>query len=98
MRVTTLLRRLLRVISLVVVAFRWEEGDLVVAARRPSTGAYLSARKEGIAVGTLRMLAVTGGVPADMLAATPDMPAAEVERLRAALLGFRPQRDIDAGR
>jgi transposase len=41
-RVTTLLRRLLRVISLVVVAFRWEEGDLVISVRpqwrRPRCG------------------------------------------------------------
>ena len=42
MRVTTLLRRLLSVISLVVVAFRFEEGDLVVSVRpqwrRPRCG------------------------------------------------------------
>ena len=42
MRVTTLLRRLLRVICLVVVAFRFEDGDLVVSVRpawrRPRCG------------------------------------------------------------
>jgi ABC-type phosphate/phosphonate transport system substrate-binding protein len=62
------------------------------------SGAYLSARNEGIPVGKLRLLAITGRVPQDTLAAAPDMPAAEVKRLREALLGFKPQRDIDAGR
>lgn len=62
------------------------------------SGAYMSGRKEGIPVGTLRLLAITGRVPQDLLAASPTMPAAEVERLRKTLLAFKPQRDIDAGR
>jgi phosphonate transport system substrate-binding protein len=61
------------------------------------SGAYLSARKEGVAVGRLRVMAITGRVPQDVVVATPDMPAAEVKRLRDALLGFEPHRDIDAG-
>ena len=61
------------------------------------SGAYLSARKEGIAVGKLRLLAVTGQVPQDTLVAGPDVPAADVKRVRDAVLSFSPQRDIDAG-
>jgi phosphonate transport system substrate-binding protein len=62
------------------------------------SGAYLAARKEGIAVGTLRLLAITGRVPQDTLAASPDLPRETAERLRQALLRFEPKRDIDAGR
>ncbi len=62
------------------------------------SGAYLTARQQGIAVGRLRVLAITGRVPQDALVASPNMPAAEVDALRSALLHFEPQRDIDAGR
>jgi serine/threonine-protein kinase len=62
------------------------------------SGAYLTARQQGIAVGRLRVLAVTGRVPQDALVAAPGMPEAEMKALRAALLRFEPQRDIDAGR
>lgn len=61
------------------------------------SGAYLSAREEGIAVGKLRLFAVTGRVPQDTLAASPELPDDVVARLRKALLGFDPERDIDAG-
>ncbi|MCC6521504.1 MAG: PhnD/SsuA/transferrin family substrate-binding protein [Polyangiaceae bacterium] len=62
------------------------------------SGAYLTASKDGIAVGRLRVMAITGHVPQDAMVAAPGLPAAEVKRLRDALLGFEPQRDIDAGR
>jgi phosphate/phosphite/phosphonate ABC transporter binding protein len=62
------------------------------------SGAYLTARKEGIAVGRMRVLAITGRVPQDAMVATPNMGAEDLGRLRAALLGFEPHRDIDAGR
>jgi len=62
------------------------------------SGAYLAARQQGIAVGRLRVLAITGRVPQDALVAAPDMPAEQVKALRSALLRFDPQRDIDAGR
>jgi len=62
------------------------------------SGAYLSAQKRGINVGTIRVLAITGHVPQDVLAATPSMPEAEAERLKAALLRFKPQLHIDAPR
>ena len=62
------------------------------------SGAFLTARQEGIAVGRLRVMAITGRVPQDALVAAPGMSAEDVQRLRAALLGFEPNRDIDAGR
>ncbi len=62
------------------------------------SGAYLTARQQGIAVGRLRVLAITGRVPQDALVAAPGMPEGEMKALRAALLRFDPQRDIDAGR
>jgi phosphonate transport system substrate-binding protein len=62
------------------------------------SGAFLSARKDGIAVGQLRILAITGRVPQDTLVASPNLPAEVVAKLRDALLGFEPKRDVDAGR
>jgi serine/threonine-protein kinase len=62
------------------------------------SGAFLSARKEGIPVGRMRVLAVTGRVPQDVLAAAPTVPDDEVKRLRDALIGFEPQRDIQRPR
>jgi ABC-type phosphate/phosphonate transport system substrate-binding protein len=62
------------------------------------SGAYLSARQQGIRAGAMRVLAVTGRVPQDVVAAAPSVPAAEVQRLRELLLGFEPQRDIGAAR
>ncbi len=62
------------------------------------SGAYLTARQQGIAVGGLRVLAITGRVPQDAMVAAPGMPADQVKALRSALLRFEPQRDIDAGR
>jgi phosphate/phosphite/phosphonate ABC transporter binding protein len=61
------------------------------------SGAYLTARQQGIAVGRLRVLAITGRVPQDAMVAAPAMPAEDVKALRAALLRFEPRRDIDAG-
>lgn len=61
------------------------------------SGAYLSARREGIAMGKLRMLATTGRIAQDALVAAPDMPPSEVARVRELVLGFAPRRDIDAG-
>ena len=62
------------------------------------SGAYLTARQEGIAVGRLRVLGITGRVPQDALVATPHMAPADLARLRTAILTFDPRRDIDAGR
>ena len=62
------------------------------------SGAFLTARNQGIAIGRLRVLAVTGRVPQDALVASPTLPKAEVAALTAALLRFEPQRDVDAGR
>lgn len=62
------------------------------------SGAYLSARQQGIAVGTMRVAEITGRVPQDVIAASPDMPEADVARLRELLLRFDPQRDIGAPR
>ncbi|MBK8257994.1 MAG: PhnD/SsuA/transferrin family substrate-binding protein [Polyangiaceae bacterium] len=62
------------------------------------SGAFLTARQEGIPVGRLRVLAITGRVPQDAVVASPSMPSDEMHALRSALLGFEPKRDIDAGR
>ncbi|MFO0760975.1 MAG: PhnD/SsuA/transferrin family substrate-binding protein [Byssovorax sp.] len=62
------------------------------------SGAYVSARQEGIAVGRLRVLAITGRVPQDVVVAAPGLPEGEAKRLREALIAFDPHRDIDAGR
>ena len=60
------------------------------------SGAYLSAREQGIPVGTMRVLAVTGRVPQDVITAAPQLPAGTIEKLRKVFLGFDPQRDVDA--
>jgi len=62
------------------------------------SGAYLSANQQGIRVGSMRVLAVTGRVPQDVVVAAPGVPAAQVARLREWLLDFKPQRDIQAPR
>jgi len=62
------------------------------------SGAYLSARQQGIEVGAMRILAITGRAPQDVIAAAPDVADADAVRLRDALLAFQPQRDIDASR
>ncbi|MFO0590765.1 MAG: PhnD/SsuA/transferrin family substrate-binding protein [Polyangiaceae bacterium] len=62
------------------------------------SGAFLTARNQGIAVGQLRVLVVTGRVPQDALVASPTLPKADVDALKGALLRFEPQRDLDAGR
>jgi phosphonate transport system substrate-binding protein len=62
------------------------------------SGAYLSARQEGIEVGSTRVLAITGRAPQDVMAASPDLPAAEASRIQQALIGFEPRRDIGAPR
>ncbi len=62
------------------------------------SGAYLSAQQQGIPVGMLRVLTVTGRVPQDVIAASPATPKDVVQRLRTVLLDFQPQRDIDSPR
>lgn len=75
--------------------------DLIAAkcdAAAVYSGAFLTARQEGIAVGKLRVLAITGRVPQDVMVAAPDVAPSDIDKLREALLGFEPHRDIDAGR
>jgi phosphonate transport system substrate-binding protein len=60
------------------------------------SGAYLSAPEQGIRVGSMRVLAITGRAPQDVMTCAPNVPAAQVERLKKLLLGFKPERDIDA--
>jgi ABC-type phosphate/phosphonate transport system substrate-binding protein len=62
------------------------------------SGAYLSAQEQGISIGTMRVLAITGRVPQDVVAASPAMPEADAARLREVLIGFDPQRDIGEAR
>jgi phosphonate transport system substrate-binding protein len=62
------------------------------------SGAFLSAGPQGIRVGAMRVLAITGRVPQDVVSAAPDVPEADVKRWRDLLTGFKPERDIDAGR
>ncbi|MEZ4302787.1 MAG: PhnD/SsuA/transferrin family substrate-binding protein, partial [Polyangiaceae bacterium] len=61
------------------------------------SGAYLTARQEGVAVGQLRVMAITGRVPQDVLVGAPTVSAGDMKALHEALLHFEPRRDIDAG-
>lgn len=62
------------------------------------SGAYLSAGAQGIRVGAMRVLGITGRVPQDVVAASPRVSEADRERLRQSFLAFEPNRDIDASR
>src|SRR5690606_28794939 len=62
------------------------------------SGAFLSAQGEGIPVGKFRLMAVTGRVPQDVVAAAPNLAEDALERIRRNLLAFDPERDVDAGR
>jgi ABC-type phosphate/phosphonate transport system substrate-binding protein len=61
------------------------------------SGAYLAAGAAGVAVGRLRVLAVTGRSPQDAICAGPGATAAESDAVKSALLRFDPRRDADAG-
>lgn len=62
------------------------------------SGAYLSAQEQGIRVGTMRVLTITGRVPQDVIAAGPSVKPADAERVKKSLIDFQPQRDIGAPR
>ncbi len=62
------------------------------------SGARDAAQEQGISVGQMRLLTVTGRVPQDVLAATPDLPADLTDKLRKSLIAFEPKRDIGAPR
>ncbi|MCA9671465.1 MAG: PhnD/SsuA/transferrin family substrate-binding protein [Myxococcales bacterium] len=54
--------------------------------------AYLRADRLGISRATLQVLAITGAVPSDVVAASPKLSASLTSRLRRALLGFTVKR------
>jgi len=58
------------------------------------SGALLSAQSHGVASSRLRMLAVTGQIPYDVICASPRLAPSLVKRLRRALLRMKPQRDL----
>ncbi len=62
------------------------------------SGAVLSADRLGVAVSTLRTLAITGHIPQDMVVARQALPQAERDALQRALLAFKPERDVKAPR
>ena len=62
------------------------------------SGAYLSAREQGIKVGRMRVLAITGRVPQDVFVAAKDVPAELLTKLRELMINFEPKRDINAPR
>jgi phosphonate transport system substrate-binding protein len=60
------------------------------------SGAYLSAREQGIRVGAMRLLTVTGYVPQDVVVAAPGLPEGDAKRVEELLIGFDPERDVGA--
>jgi len=58
------------------------------------SGALLSAQSLGVPSSRLRMLAVTGQIPYDVICASPSLSRALLDRLRAALLGMDLKRDL----
>jgi eukaryotic-like serine/threonine-protein kinase len=58
------------------------------------SGAFSSAQDLGIAASNLRLFAVAGQTPWDVICASPKLPRATAEALRKALLEFRPERDL----
>ena len=62
------------------------------------SGAYMSAPKQGINVGRMRFLAITGRVPQEVVVASAKLPEDAVEQLKEILLDFDPQRDVNAAK
>jgi len=56
--------------------------------------AYLVAAEAGVPTARLRVLATTGNAPNDTICAGPGTDAADVAKVRTALLDFRPVRDV----
>jgi phosphate/phosphite/phosphonate ABC transporter binding protein len=59
-----------------------------------SSGALFSAPSMGVPTSRLRVLAITGQCPFDVVAAAPSLPEPVQQSLRRALREFRPQRHI----
>jgi phosphate/phosphite/phosphonate ABC transporter binding protein len=71
--------------------------DLVAGrcdAAAVSSGALFSAPGHGVPTSRLRVLAITGQCPLDVVAAAPQLAPPLREALRRALVEFRPERDI----
>ena len=61
-------------------------------------GAVFSAGSEGIPVGGLRVLAITGVIPQDVIVASPETTEADRARFTNALLDFDPMDDLNIER
>ena len=58
------------------------------------SGALLSADRLGIPASQLKLVAITGKMPYDIFAVSPELPAPLVKILRKAFLGLRPEEDL----
>ncbi len=58
------------------------------------SNAFASAATLGVAASRLRLVSVAGDTPWDVICASQSLPTKEAERIRDALLEFRPQRDL----
>ena len=58
------------------------------------SGAFASAGELGVAASRLRLLAVAGQTPWDVICASPQLPAAEAERIQKVLLEFDVEREL----